>query len=198
MSKTLEFFFDYTSPYSYLASTQIEAIATRTKAELVWRPFLLGGVFKATGNQAPYLNPHKAVYLAKDLLDWARLYGLPDLILPESFPANSLAAGRLGLVALEHGKLPAFTHAMYRRVFVRGDDPADEHVLTEVLREVGIEPAAALERAKSQDIKDVLRKNTDEAVARGAFGAPVFFIGEEMYLGNDRLHFVERALEGKR
>jgi len=194
MAKTVEFFFDYSSPYSYLASSQIEALAQRTGAELRWRPFLLGAVLKATGNIAPASNFYKARYLLKDLLDWTRHYGLPEFTLPEGFPGNSVRADRLGLVAQEQGKLPQFTHALYRAVFAEGKDVADVGVLSSVLDGVGIVSAEALVRAEAREVKDLLRKNTDEAVDRGSFGAPTFFVGEDMYVGNDRLMFVEKVL----
>lgn len=192
---TLEFFFDYISPYSYLASTRVEAVAARTGAELRWRPFYLGGVFKATGNTSPAFNEYKARYLLKDLNDWAQHYELPEIRFPEGFPAGSLRADRVGIVAGELGQLPAFSRALYRRVFVEGRNPGEDDVLTEALREAGIDAALALERAGSEEVKEALRKNTEEAVARGSFGAPTFFVGEEMFLGNDRLFLVERALE---
>jgi 2-hydroxychromene-2-carboxylate isomerase len=194
MAKTLEFFFDYTSTYSYLASEQVEALAERTGAELRWRPFLLGAVFKATGNVPPLSNASKAGYLLKDVLDWCRYLGLPDLRMPEAFPANSLKANRLGLVAAEQGRIAAFSHAAFRAIFVEGKDLNDPRVLAELARAVGLEPEAALARTENQEIKDALRRNTEEAVARGAFGAPTFFVGEDMYFGNDRLVLVERAL----
>ncbi|MDY7224851.1 2-hydroxychromene-2-carboxylate isomerase [Hyalangium rubrum] len=196
MAKTLEFFFDYASPYSYLASQQVEAVAQRTGAELRWRPFLLGAVFKATGNVPPVTNAHKAAYLGKDLQDWARHLGLPEFRLPESFPINSLKANRLGLVATEQGRIAPFTHAAYRVAFVEGRDLNDPKVLAEVANAAGLVAETAMARAESQEIKDALRRNTDEAVARGSFGAPTFFVGEDMYFGNDRLMFVERALRG--
>lgn len=194
MAKVLEFFFDYSSPYSYLASTQVEGLARRAGAELRWRPFLLGAVFKATGNTSPAANLCKARYMLKDLLDWTRHYDLPDFVLPEGFPSSSLRAARLGLVADEGGRLADFTHALYREVFALGKDASDVGVLAEVLRSVGLDAEKSLARAESPEIKDRLRTNTDYAVARGAFGSPTFFIGDEMYFGNDRLMFVERAL----
>jgi 2-hydroxychromene-2-carboxylate isomerase len=194
MAKTLEFFFDYASPYSYLASEQLAAVVKRTGAELRWRPFLLGAVFKATGNVPPITNPSKGMYLAKDLEDWTRYLGLPSLRFPDSFPINSLKANRLGLVAAEHGSIAPFSHAAFRASFVEGKDVNDPQVLAELARSVGLEPEKALARMDNQEIKDALRRNTDEAVARGAFGAPTFFVGERMFFGNDRLMFVERAL----
>jgi 2-hydroxychromene-2-carboxylate isomerase len=194
MPKTLEFFFDYSSPYSYLASSQVESVVRRTGAELRWRPFLLGAVFKATENVPPASNMTKARYMLKDLLDWTRYYQLPDFTLPEGFPGNSIKANRLGLVADEHGKLPDYTHALYRAVFAEGKGIGRMELLRTVLEQVGMDVEEAVARAEHQEIKDLLRKNTNEAVERGSFGAPTFFIGDEMYFGNDRLAFVERAL----
>lgn len=194
MAKTLEFFFDYASTYSYLACHQVEAVAQRTGAELRWRPFLLGAVFKATGNHTPLQIPQKGVYIAKDIQDWLRYLKLPSLVLPESFPANSLKANRMALVAAEHGKVAAFSRAAYRAAFAEGRDLNDPKVLAELAREVGLEPDKALAHIENQEIKDALRRNTEEAVARGAFGAPTFFVGDNMFFGNDRLMFVEQAL----
>ena len=193
MSKVLEFFFDYSSPYSYLASTQVEALAERSGALLQWRPFLLGGVFKATGNVAPASNLVKARYLFKDLLDWTRHYRLPDFRLPAQFPMNSLLADRVGL-AIDPVLLPRYPHAVYRAAFVEGLDVGEKEVLEAALSKLGVDPRAAFERASSDGVKQALRANTEQAVERGAFGAPTFFIGEDMYVGNDRLAFVEAAL----
>ncbi len=195
MAKILEFFFDYISPYSYLASTKVEEVARRTGAELRWRPVLLGAIFKATGSTSPMANRSKALYLAKDVRDWTRHYHLPDFLLPEGFPSSSLKAARLGLVAEEHGRLPAYTHALYRAVFAEGMDQSNPATLSEVLLRLGLPAKECLARADSPQIKDKLRSNTDEALARGAFGAPTFFIGEDMYFGNDRLPLVEAALK---
>src|SRR5690242_16754228 len=104
MPKTLEFFFDFMSPYSYLASTQVEAVCARTGATLLWRPFLLGPVFKATENAGPLATPAKAAYIRKDLDDWADHYGIPRLVFPAEFPFRILEAARLALVAAERGK----------------------------------------------------------------------------------------------
>jgi 2-hydroxychromene-2-carboxylate isomerase len=194
MAKTLEFFFDYASPYSYLACEQVEALAERTGAELRWRPFLLGAVFKATGNVPPISTANKAQYLAKDLLDWTRHLGLPEFRMPENFPIQSLKANRLGLVAIEHGRAGPFSRATFRAAFAEGKDLGDVKVLAELARTAGLPPEAALARIEHPEIKDTLRRNTDEAVERGAFGAPTFFVGSEMFFGNDRLMFVERAL----
>lgn len=192
----VEFFFDCGSPYSYLASTQIEALAERTSAQIVWRPFLLGGVFKATGSGQPeaVTNMYKARYLFKDLQDWAKYYGLPALVLPDNFPVDSLKADRLALVAQEAGQLVRWTHTVFRAAFIEGRDVSDPNVLSDLLRQLELDPQPAFARMLSPEIKDRLRKNTEEAVSRGAFGAPTFFVGNEMFFGNDRMGFLEAAL----
>jgi 2-hydroxychromene-2-carboxylate isomerase len=190
----LEFFFDYASPYSYLASQQVEAVAERNGAELRWRPFLLGAVFKATGNTPPISTANKASWLLRDVQEWTSYLGLPPFRVPENFPINSLKANRLGLVAAERGRIVPFTHAAFRAAFAEGKDLADPQVLAGLARVAELDPEQALAKAETQEIKDALRRNTDEALARGAFGAPTFFVGEELFFGNDRLMFVERAL----
>ncbi|HVG57062.1 MAG TPA: 2-hydroxychromene-2-carboxylate isomerase [Hyalangium sp.] len=194
MAKTLEFFFDYASPYSYFASAQVEAVAHRTGAELRWRPFLLGAVFKATGNVPPISTANKAAWLIRDVQAWANHLGLPPFRMPESFPINSLKANRLGLVAAEQGRIVPFSHAAFRAAFADGKDLNDPQVLAELARGAELSPEQALAKSETQEIKDALRRNTDEALERGAFGAPTFFVGDELFFGNDRLMFVESAL----
>ncbi|HVE81842.1 MAG TPA: 2-hydroxychromene-2-carboxylate isomerase [Myxococcales bacterium] len=194
MAKTLEFFFDLLSPYSYLASTQVEAVCARTGAAIRWRPFLLGAVFKATENTGPTSIPAKAKYLLKDLDDWADHYGIPRLTYPAQFPFRVVDADRLVLVAEEQGKAGAYAHAAFTAIWAEGKDLSGPEGLAEVLRSVEMDPGRALERAAAQEIKDALKRNGEEAVRRGSFGAPTFFVGEEMFVGNDRLQFVERAL----
>ncbi len=167
----------------------------REGGTLRWRPLLLGGVFKATGNEPPATNMYKARYLFGDLQAWARHYGLPKVALPRNFPTDSLKADRLALVADEAGKLAQWTHAAFARAFVLGDDLSDPQVLTDLLRQVGLDPQASFARMLSPEIKELLRRNTEEAVDRGVFGVPAFFVKGQMFFGNDRLHFVEAALK---
>jgi 2-hydroxychromene-2-carboxylate isomerase len=194
MARILEFFFDYASPYSYLACQQVEAVAQRTGAELRWRPFLLGAVFKATGNVPPISTANKAAWLLRDVQEWTSYLGLPPFRMPENFPINSLKANRLGLVAAEQGRIVPFSHAAFRAAFAEGKDLADPQVLAGLARAAELNPEQALAKAETQEIKDALRRNTDEALARGTFGAPTFFVGDQLFFGNDRLMFVERAL----
>jgi len=194
MARTVEFFFDFISPYSYLASTRVEAMAKRVGATVRWRPFFLPGVMKATGNHGPTSIPAKAAWVWKDVQDWSKYLGLPPMVLPETFPFLATQANRVALVMDEKGRIREFAEPTFRRIWVEGHDVSDPATLAAILTGLGEDPAPILERAQSQELKDRLRANTDEAVQRGAFGAPTFFVGDELFVGNDRLDFVERAL----
>jgi 2-hydroxychromene-2-carboxylate isomerase len=194
MGKSLDFFFDLMSPYSYLAATQVPALAERTGATVHWRPLYLPGVMKATGNHGPTAIAAKAMYSFKDCNDWAKHYGLPELRLPDDFPFISVTADRCAMVAEEQGKLIPFVQRMFRKIWAEGGNCNDPAVIAQVLTEVGLDPEATLARAGTEEIKAKLRKNTDEAIERGAYGVPTFYVGDEMFVGNDRLMFVEKAL----
>jgi 2-hydroxychromene-2-carboxylate isomerase len=189
---TLEFFYDFVSPYSYLASTRVEATAARTGATIRWRPFLLGGVLKATGNRAPIETPAKGAQMLLDLGRWSRKLGVP-LHFPATFPFSSMLALRAALAAEASGKLVPFTHAVYQAAWAEGRDIASAEGLTAVLDEAGLDGAALV--AAAPQYKEALIKQTQELVDRGGFGGPTFFVGEELFIGNDRLEFVEEALK---
>lgn len=192
MAPTLEFFFDLLSPYAYLASTRLDALAQRTGAKVRWRPVFLPGVLQASGNQGPMQLPAKAAHLWVDLGRWVELYGLPPLTPPpKPFVAG---ANRLVLVCDREGKGRALAQVLFRRVWAQGEDAGDDRVLAAALAEIEVAPAPALALAGTEAVKAELRENTAQAVARGAYGVPTFFLGEEMFVGNDRLQFVERAL----
>jgi len=189
----LEYFFDYVSPFSYLADTQLPALAERTGAEIVYRPFLLGGVMNAAKNAPPTGVPNKGKYMFADIERWARRYGV-ELNLNPHFPVNTLHAMRAAVAALGDERFRDFHRAMYRGVWVEGKNLGDQEALRRAIDAAGFDGAKILARAKEQDVKDTLRRNGEEAVERGAFGAPTFFVGDEMFWGNDRLDFVEEAL----
>jgi 2-hydroxychromene-2-carboxylate isomerase len=191
---TLEFFYDFVSPYSYLASTRVEDRAARTGATLRWRPFLLGGVFKATGNRAPLETVAKGKHMWLDLERWARRLGVP-LRRPTSFPFSSILALRAALAA-PPADLPRATHAVYKAAWADGRDIADPAVLAAILTEAALDGAALVAAAPS--MKEALVAQTQEAVDRGTYGAPTFFVGTELFVGNDRLDFVEEALRAAR
>ncbi|HEX3033555.1 MAG TPA: 2-hydroxychromene-2-carboxylate isomerase [Thermodesulfobacteriota bacterium] len=194
MKKKVEFYYDLSSPYSYLASTQIEEICEKHDAELEWKPFLLGGIYKETGNRAPLEVPSKKAYLIKDVADWAKYYGV-ELNFPDLFPLNSVKPMRGALAAKEKGKVRDYTHKLFRLYWVQGKDLNQDEVLKDALNELGIDTDWFFRRIGEQDIKDRLREETNEAARQGAFGAPTIFIGDKMFWGNDRLMFVEEHLK---
>jgi 2-hydroxychromene-2-carboxylate isomerase len=193
MPPRLEYFFDYVSPFSYLADSQLAGLMDRTGAELVYRPFLLGGVMKASGNAPPFTVPNKGRYVSQDVGRWAARYGLPLEPNPH-FPINTVLPMRAALVLLEEGGFREFHGAVFSAVWCEGANVGDADVLGGILEKAGLEAGAVLDRCQDPAVKDALRRNTDEAVERGAFGAPSFFVGGELFFGNDRLDFIEEAL----
>jgi 2-hydroxychromene-2-carboxylate isomerase len=194
---TIEFFFDFSSPYTYLASTRIHALAERTGAQLVTKPFVLGAVFKATGNEMPAHVPAKAAYMWKDLTAWAADYGVPFTLSPH-FPVNSMAALRMFVALGDDPRAWPFAARVFRAVWAEEADIADKHTLHSLATELGLDADHLLRRIDEPDVKATLRTYTDDAIARGAFGAPTFFVGDQLFCGNDRLPFVERAARGER
>lgn len=195
MARTLEFYYDYGSPYSYLADTQVEAIARRAGASLVRKPMLLGGVFKATGNASPMTVELKSKWSAFDMPMWARHYGVPFKRNP-FFPVNTLALMRGAAAAQIDGDFERYHPAIYKAMWVDGRNLNDINEVAAALTEAGLDAARIARRIQDQDVKDRLKATTDEAVARGVFGAPTCFVGDMMFFGNDRLPFVEMALKG--
>jgi len=196
MGKTMEFFFDLGSPAAYLAFRRLPALCEAADATLQWRPMLLGGVFQATGNQSPVTIPAKGRYLFADLQRLARRHDIQFRQNPH-FPINTLTLMRMatGLQLREPQRLVPYVDAMYRAVWVDGLDMNDPTVVAGVLREAGFEPEAVMALAGDPEVKQRLKDDTQEAVARGVFGAPTFFVDGEMYWGQDRLDFVKEALE---
>jgi 2-hydroxychromene-2-carboxylate isomerase len=194
---TIEFFFDFSSPYSYLASTQVETVAERAGATFEAKPFVLGAVFKESGNPVPANVPAKAVHMLNDLGAWAREYRVPFKF-NEIFPLNAIKAHRAVLAIDDQFLRWRAIQRIFKAFWVEGADIASPEVLTGLFAELGLDGAAILARTETQPIKDLLRANTDDALRRGAFGAPTFFVNGEMFVGNDRLPFVERAARGER
>lgn len=192
---TLEFFFDYGSPYSYLADTQLPALASRTGAEVGYRPMLLGAVFKATGNQSPMMEPVEAkrAYGGVEMRRFIAHYEAPFQMNPH-FPINTVPIMRACHAAMKQGVFESFHAAVYPAFWARGENLGDEATLVRVLDEAGLDGRAIVAASTDDDVKQALRATTDEAVARGAFGAPTFFVGDEMFFGADRLAFVEAEL----
>jgi len=188
---TLEFFYDFVSPYSYLAATRVEAEVAKVGGTVRFRPFLLGGVFNATGNRAPIETAAKGRYLPTDLSRWAKRLGVP-LAWPAKFPVLTVLPLRAAFAAEKLGKLLPYTHSMYRAYWVEGRDVSDASVVEDVATKAGLPGAALIAEAPSY--KEALKAQTQEAVDRGSFGAPTFFVGQEMFIGNDRLDFAIEAL----
>ncbi len=197
MPTNVEFFYDIGSPYAYIASTHLEAFAQKHDVTFVWRPFLLGAVFKSTNNRMPASVPAKARWMFQDLRTWAKMYEV-DFRFPSAlFPANSLPAMRAIVAAQAHGKHVELSQALFARYWTKEQDPASPEVLMEAAAEVGLDGGQLAEMIGNQAIKDKLRANTEEAVERGAFGAPTFFVdGDKMMLwGNDRFMQLEWYLK---
>ena len=193
MTRTLEFYYDYGSPYSYLADTQVEAIAKRAGAALVRKPMLLGGVFKATGNASPMTVEQKSKWSAFDMPLWAGHYGVPFQRNP-FFPVNTLALMRGAAAAQIDGLFERYHPAIYKAMWVDGRNLNDIAEVATVLTAAGLDARKFGSRIQDQDVKDRLKATTDEAVARGVFGAPTMFVGDHMFFGQDRLEFVRKAL----
>jgi 2-hydroxychromene-2-carboxylate isomerase len=195
---TLEFFYDCSSPWTYLAFHRIEEVCARGGATLVWRPILVGGVFNAV-NDSVYeqrKNPvmPKLRWYVKDLQDWASFYGL-RIGQPPVFPVNSVKAMRGALVAERHGLLPRWSRRVFETYWGDLRDISQEEVLAPIVEELGLDVADFFAAIADPAVKEQLRANTEELIARGGFGSPTMFLDtDDMYFGNDRLVLVEHAL----
>ena len=197
--KTLEVFYDLSSPWTYLAFNNIQPIIAETEVVVRWRPFLVGGVFNAV-NQSVYaaraepMAP-KIVHNYRWLHEWARLAELPLLFPTEHHPVKSVQAMRC-CCALEQDPeaLLRFSLAAFRSYFAHGDNIDEPAVLIEIASQCGLAGETLLERASTQPVKDQLRANTEEAISRGAYGSPTIFINDKLYFGNDQLPLVRQAL----
>jgi 2-hydroxychromene-2-carboxylate isomerase len=191
---TIEFFFDVASAYTYLAATQVDAAAAEAGVEVEWRPFLLGGVFKSVGNSMPAAIAPKAAFMLADLNRWAVDYDVP-FEFPETFPINSIAPQR-ALTALyksDRDLMKQLAHELLNRYWVEGKDVSQPDELLAAAEAVGADTDELGAAIADQEVKDALRDLTAEAVKRGAFGAPTFFVGDEIFFGNDRLAHAIRA-----
>ena len=198
--KQLEFFYDLSSPWTYLAFTNVQGVLARTSGSIVYRPILVGGVFNAV-NQAVYAQREsqdapRMKHYGKSLKDWAAWSGLSLKFPSEFHPAKSIHAMRMAC-ALEHDQaaLFKFTKAAFESYFLRAENLDDPAVLVAVANVAGLDGAALRERSITDVVKTRLRTNTEEVIARGAYGSPTMFVNtKDMYFGNDQLPLVERAL----
>lgn len=195
---SIEFFFDCSSPWTYLAFENVQPMASRHGVDIQWRPILVGGIFN-TVNPSVYEAranpvPSKGRYQQKDLADWARYTGI-EIGSPPVFPVNSVRAMRGAFVALEHACLVPYARKVFQTYWGALRDISREEVLREIVGAVGLDGEEFFGKINDQVYKDKLRANTDELVARGGFGSPTLFVDrDDMYFGNDRLPLVDARL----
>ena len=195
MTKTVEFFFDVGSPAAYLAWTQLPSMCSKAGGSIDFKPMLLGGVFQATGNQSPMTVAAKGKYVLGDLERHALRYGVPFLHNPH-FPINTLTLMRGATAVQMHQpeRFAAYVGAVFRAIWVDQMNMNDPQVVASVLQAAGFDPAALLAQAADPQVKERLKQVTQDAVARGVFGAPTFFVDGQMFWGQDRLDFVKEML----
>ena len=196
----IDFFFDCSSPWTYLAFHQIQPLAAELKAPIRWRPILVGGVFNSV-NPSVYASrenpvPAKAAYQRKDLQDWARSAGLRIRMPPTVFPVNSVKAMRACIwLDGQRGQLVPFATAVFDAYWGRDEDISQDAVLVDICQRCNVDATALFVAIGQPEVKAALKANTDELIARGGFGSPTIFInGDDMYFGNDRLPLVREAL----
>ena len=193
MSKSVEFCFDIVSPAAYIAWHVLPKIAEKAGAEIVYMPIFLGGLMEAAGNRPPMTCPNKGTWMNGDLTRWADLYGL-EFRRNDKFPQMTLHHMRGAIALLGEPEFEPYVSRMYRAMHAENqviDDPAN---MARLLGELGLDPQEFMARISDQAIKDKLKENTDRACERGAFGAPTFFVGDNMHFGQDRLWMVAEDL----
>lgn len=193
MSKTLEFFYDIVSPASYLAWTQMPRVQKQTGAEIVYRPFFLPGVFQKAGSNTPITVPAKGKWIFEDFKRFAKRYGVP-FAMNKAFPLSSVYVMRGLNNYRESDALVPLTEGFYRAMWVDDENINDPAVVGRIVSGAGLDPKEYQAKLEDPNNKQALMDVTDEAVSKGAFGAPTFFIGKTMHFGQDRLDFVIEEL----
>ncbi len=196
MNTPIEFYFDFSSPYGYIASTQIDALANRFDRKVVWRPFLVGASFKITGRKPLMEVPLIREYMAHDVVRFAELLGIP-LVLPERFPVAAITASR-GFYWLEERDPEvaiSFAKRVYHAYFARSQDITDKGLLADLAASLHVDRELWLEGVRSPTIKERFREENDAALERGIFGSPFIVVDGEGFWGADRLHQVEHWLK---
>ncbi len=199
----IEFFFDISSPWTYLAFHNIQPLAAELKTPIQWRPILVGGIFNSVNPSVYAMREHpvplKQAYMLKDLQDWAREAGLKIVMPPKVFPVNSVKAMRGCLwLAQQAGNTSAmlrFATAAFEAYWAHEEDISQDAVLADLCEATGVNVKAFFEGISQPAIKDALKANTEEVVRRGGFGSPTMFVGDSMYFGNDRLPLVRSAIQ---
>ncbi|BET24654.1 2-hydroxychromene-2-carboxylate isomerase [Limnobacter thiooxidans] len=196
--QTIDFYFDLTSPYSYVAAEQIEDIAAAGNRVVNYKPTLLGFVFKSTGNSAPMMNPAKGKYSAKDFARTARFHGL-EINWPKKFPINATVGSRaiLQVINTQPEKAGELTRALYKAYFVTGQDITEEAVVAEVASSIGLDGTALVAGTQDESIKEQMKNAVQESIDAGMFGAPYFVVDGEAFWGQDRMEQLRRwVVEG--
>lgn len=188
MTAKLEFFYDYVSVYSYLANSQLGRFDN-----VIYRPMFLGAVMEATGNRPPATIKAKGDYLFRDVVRWVEKYNLPYKM-NSVFPQMTVNALRVALVAQKRGTFADVHQRLFNAMWAEDRNLTDKDVLRAIVAEAGMPADEIMAEIAEPSIKDALKANTEEALQRGAFGGPTFFVGDEMFFGNDRFEFVEEAL----
>lgn len=194
--RAIDFYFEFASPYGYLASLEIDDLAAKFGREVNWRPFMLGAAFKIT-NSAPNMTiPMKGTYLYRDVERCAKLMGAP-LTTPETSPMNSLAAMRAfyWLLDRDQAKAVALAKAVYQGHWGEGRDMSPVEAVAEIADRIGVDSKALITATQDSSVKERLKHETQQAIDRGAFGSPFFFVDDEAYWGHDRLSHIEHQLQ---
>ncbi len=204
----IEFFFDCSSPWTYLAFHNIQPLAAELNEPISWRPILVGGIFNSVNPSVYAMRenpvPAKSDYMQKDLQDWARAANLKIVMPPKVFPVNSVKAMR-GCIwlaqqdaAASPNQMVKFATAVFKAYWSREEDISQDAVLADICEATGINVRAFFDGIARQPIKDQLKTNTEEVIRRGGFGSPTMFVGDDMYFGNDRLALVRSAVLKRR
>jgi 2-hydroxychromene-2-carboxylate isomerase len=195
MSRTIDFYFDFPSPYAYLAHTQLPRIAAQQNASITYHPFRILELMKLVGNRPTTIEcKSKGKYAGVDLQRWTKRYGVAFARNPHARSFDYAALDSGALVAIADGKGAEYVTAVFSGIWAKQADLCERSVLIRLLSEVGFDAPRLLERADSADVVAKLETATQAAADRGVFGAPTMFVGDEMFFGNDRLDFVTEAL----
>lgn len=193
--KQVVFYFDLGSPYSYIGLYRIQQLAEQYQAEIIWKPMLLGGVFKATGNNSPMAVPAKARYSMIDMGRWSKLWNIPVQMNPY-FPINTLNLMRIitAVQLYQPENFQKVLNGLFDAMFGNPRNLNDINELVSVAQGLGLAVAQVQTWLADEQVKAQLKLVTNEAIERGVFGAPTWFVGDEMFWGVDHLHFVEMEL----
>ena len=195
MTTSIDFYFDFGSPTAYLAYRRLQQLQSRYQCQINYRPVLLGGLFKATGNTSPVMVAAKAAYMVKqDLPRFVALYNVPFNNNPH-FPINTLHLMRGAVALLEQDQFGPYIETVFEASWVNGENMGDAETVANVLTNAGLDAQHIIANTQEPEVKAALISHTEAAVARGCFGAPTMFIGDDMFFGQDRMQFIEMALQ---